>query len=190
MVESESPGQRPAGEAQEQWLVRNVKGMRERLGLTQGDLAKRMNALGWANFHPTTVSRIEKGDRPVRVSEAHALAEALETDMGHMFDSDDLQMSVALAYRALRRIQESEVAVLTEVASWLGAQIQARKYLESHDESQVADASPELAAEYRSVIREMEAATAETVESFLTRIGNAPPIAEKGQDVKDRESDG
>lgn len=62
----------------------SVKRLREEKGWSQGELAKRMNRAGFDGFHQTTISRIEKGDRPVRIGEARALARALGTLVGIM----------------------------------------------------------------------------------------------------------
>lgn len=62
----------------------NVKRLRESKGWSQGELARRMVAAGRTGFHQTTISRIEKGERPVRISEAIGLAEVFDTSVSNM----------------------------------------------------------------------------------------------------------
>ena len=62
----------------------NVKRLRERAGWSQGELARRMVAAGRDGFHQTTISRIEKNERPVRISEAIGLAEVFDTTVTNM----------------------------------------------------------------------------------------------------------
>jgi hypothetical protein len=52
-----------------------------------------MNEDGWSAFHQTTVSRIEKGERPVRLGEARGIAQALGRYVGEMIlPSDDARV--------------------------------------------------------------------------------------------------
>ncbi len=59
----------------------NLRRQRESRGWSQGDLARGMQEAGWRNFHQTTVSRIEKGERPIRLGEAKALAEVFHLSL-------------------------------------------------------------------------------------------------------------
>lgn len=71
-------------QAEEAQFVENVQRLRELKGWSQGELARRMADAGWDGFHQTTISRIEKGQRPVRLAEARALAQVLESQVGTM----------------------------------------------------------------------------------------------------------
>lgn len=64
--------------AAERNFATNMRLRREELGWSQGELSRRMREAGWSNFHQTTVSRIEKHERPIRLSEAGAIARVLE----------------------------------------------------------------------------------------------------------------
>ncbi|RKO27650.1 XRE family transcriptional regulator [Pseudarthrobacter phenanthrenivorans] len=72
------------GAEDEARFIASVKRLREKQGWSQGELARRMAATGWAGFHQTTISRIEKAERPLRLSEARALAEIFETPLEEM----------------------------------------------------------------------------------------------------------
>jgi transcriptional regulator with XRE-family HTH domain len=82
------------GADEEARFIAAVKRIREKRGWSQGELAKRMAESGWEAFHQTTISRIEKGERPVRLGEARGLASVLETRVDNMImptsDAEDL----------------------------------------------------------------------------------------------------
>ena len=67
--------------AAERNFATNMRLRREELGWSQGELARQMQGAGWANFHQTTISRIEKHERPIRLSEAGAIAKVLQTPL-------------------------------------------------------------------------------------------------------------
>ncbi|MFI7584848.1 helix-turn-helix transcriptional regulator [Kocuria sp. M1N1S27] len=65
-------------------FAESVKRLREERGWSQGELARQLLAAGMEGFHQTTVSRIEKGERPVRLGEARALARVFDTSVDRM----------------------------------------------------------------------------------------------------------
>lgn len=58
--------------------------LRAALGMSQSELARRMVERGYESYSQTSVSRTEKGDRPIRLGEARALAEILGSDIESM----------------------------------------------------------------------------------------------------------
>lgn len=77
------PHRAPRGTAptdQEIWFGENLRRLREQLGVSQSGLAREMAERGF-QFHQTTISRIEAGDRPVRLAEATTLAEIVRTSV-------------------------------------------------------------------------------------------------------------
>lgn len=76
--------QQKVHQAEEAQFVENVQRLREAKGWSQGELARRMADEGWDGFHQTTISRIEKGQRPVRLAEARSLAVVLGSQVGLM----------------------------------------------------------------------------------------------------------
>ncbi len=61
-------------------LAQNLAVARRRAQLTQEELH------GLSGVHPTEVSRIERGERDVRISTVARLAEALEMSPGELLD--------------------------------------------------------------------------------------------------------
>lgn len=62
----------------------NMKRIREIQGWSQGELARRIGDFGLEGFHQTTISRIEKGERLVRLGEARTIARALGRPVDHL----------------------------------------------------------------------------------------------------------
>jgi transcriptional regulator with XRE-family HTH domain len=61
----------------DQKIAANVREYRENRGLSQDELAQRMTDRGFG-FSQATIWKIERGQRPVKASEAAALADALD----------------------------------------------------------------------------------------------------------------
>ncbi|MGH3381341.1 MAG: helix-turn-helix domain-containing protein [Actinoallomurus sp.] len=70
----------PAATQPEEIFGRRLKKRREELGLSQRDLAERMQGQG-LDWHQTTVARTESTRRPVRLNEAMALAGILRVPL-------------------------------------------------------------------------------------------------------------
>lgn len=58
--------------------------MRTAAGMTQTDLARVLREQYGLPFHQATIQRIEAGERPVRLNEAHLIAHAFQTDLETM----------------------------------------------------------------------------------------------------------
>lgn len=65
-------------------FARNMTRLRESAQMSQAEMVQKLRDEGWRNVHPTTISRIEKGERPVRLSEAARIAQVLGQDLPHM----------------------------------------------------------------------------------------------------------
>ncbi|UZX04026.1 helix-turn-helix domain-containing protein [Arthrobacter sp. CDRTa11] len=121
--------QQQVHQAEEAQFVENVQRLREAKGWSQGELARRMAADGWDGFHQTTISRIEKGQRPVRLAEARALAKVLGSQVGVMMAPplessilENLATSIGLMRRSRSRIW-AEVDVIDRLKTSLMTEI-------------------------------------------------------------------
>jgi transcriptional regulator with XRE-family HTH domain len=110
--ENEGPPPERAGVVDEQFAA-GVREQRELLKMSQGELARRMDARGFP-YYQQTVRRIEDGRRKVSVGEAKAIAEILKTTMERLtWPTQEasvaalLDMSVTLAARAYGEVGES-----------------------------------------------------------------------------------
>lgn len=74
----------PAPEVDEERFRQRMKSLREFRKWSQGELSRRLIESGWPIFHQTTISRIEAGDRPVKLGEARAIAAILGESLDEM----------------------------------------------------------------------------------------------------------
>lgn len=65
-------------------IVRNIRTLRARKGLDQGDVVERMRNLGFTNWHRQTMSKIELGQRRVTMEELLGLVLVFETSWGSL----------------------------------------------------------------------------------------------------------
>lgn len=68
----------------DEYFADNMRRRREDLGWTQGELSRRLQDAGLSHMHQTTVSRMEKGDRPPRVGEARGIAAVLDVSVARL----------------------------------------------------------------------------------------------------------
>ncbi|MDX3497228.1 helix-turn-helix domain-containing protein [Streptomyces turgidiscabies] len=71
----------------ERVIGREMRRIRERMGLTQLEVAERMLKNGF-RFHQTQIAKMERGERPIRVNEWIAIATALGTTVQDMLASE------------------------------------------------------------------------------------------------------
>lgn len=69
---------------EDQHFAENVRRERNKRGWSQAEVARRLREVGLEQFHPTTVSRIENQERPVRLSEAALFASIFETTVAKL----------------------------------------------------------------------------------------------------------
>ena len=68
---------------------RNVKQIRDALGMSQAEVAKGMTDDGCAGFYPQTILKVEKGTRSLKFTEADSLARVLRVPMVNLLYPDD-----------------------------------------------------------------------------------------------------
>ncbi|WP_281487772.1 helix-turn-helix transcriptional regulator [Ruicaihuangia caeni] len=87
-------------------VARNIKQARERAGLSQAEVARLLTDAGVPAIHQTTIARIEKGDRKLRLAEALAIARILEYRVEDLAESS---RSAALreSYERLQKLVHS-----------------------------------------------------------------------------------
>ena len=72
----------------DQALAALVSERRRAKGWSQADLVRHARAVGLDNFHQTTVSRVESGDRHLSFGEAITLARLLDLDLSRPLATD------------------------------------------------------------------------------------------------------
>lgn len=77
-------------------LGKRVRQARQALGLSQGELAERLTAKLGRSVTVSTMSRLEKGDRPTTIADLYALAESLEVRVDRLLPSNEPLMEAVL----------------------------------------------------------------------------------------------
>ncbi len=165
----------------------NLRRQREARGWSQGDLARRMQEAGWGNFHQTTVSRIEKGERPIRLGEAKALAEVFRLSLEVLLRPS----REAVLVEQLRQFTKDAGRAFTEITEstrgFLNLQKALELLLESADVLENApvpardvDYNPTL--DYYSRTLRRARATLKLAPEAAVRVGRQEP---RGEEVAD-----
>ena len=76
--------------ASDENIGRNVRGLREALGLSQAQLAERVGGFGLVGIYPSTVAKIENGTRSLKLAEANAFSRALRCLEGDLTRATDV----------------------------------------------------------------------------------------------------
>ncbi|WP_190263737.1 hypothetical protein [Glutamicibacter nicotianae] len=97
-------------------------------------MAKQMQAAGWEGFHQTTISRIEKGDRPVRLSEASGIALVLGVEMWQMVLADEASRPLRELEKSIEQLRRLGLILGENVRDYLFYQSLIRKELDDIDE--------------------------------------------------------
>lgn len=75
----------------DQMVGRNLQSLRTAAGMSQGQLAEALTDHG-ISFQQQTVLKVEKGDRPLRLREAEALASILHVEIASLVATPDLEV--------------------------------------------------------------------------------------------------
>lgn len=73
-------------ESTDERVGEQIRRLREAAGMTKTQLATQLSDAGLGQIHPTTVSRIESGERAIRLSEAVTIASVLGTSVEALID--------------------------------------------------------------------------------------------------------
>jgi transcriptional regulator with XRE-family HTH domain len=140
-----------APELTEQRFAANLRAIREERGMSQGRLADEMAARGWP-WRQQTVTRVETGRRMVRLGEAKAVAEILETSLDMLTMPTDEARVIEHLADSIRRVK----VPYRLIAGATDELLRAREVLRTHPVVAAADPAEssrvlELVAEARDV---------------------------------------
>lgn len=113
-----------APELTEQRFAVNLRVFREERGMSQGRLAEEMAARGWP-WRQQTVTRVETGRRMVRLGEAKAVAEILETSLDMLTMRTDEARIIEHLADLIRKVKIS----YRWIAGWTNELLRAREEL-------------------------------------------------------------
>lgn len=88
-------------------FVQRLREERSRLGLSQAEFADRLSARMGAPVYPSTITRIEKGERGVKLDEAVAMADVLGLPIAALIDGVHRVDEQIAALQRRRAEQES-----------------------------------------------------------------------------------
>lgn len=103
--------------------------LREARGWSQGELARRMVEAGFSNYSQMTVSRTEKGERPIRLAEARELAWILNTTVEEMVGEQDAEIVRRALLAARDELRAARDAFRVAEKRWMNAGPMAGKAL-------------------------------------------------------------
>lgn len=115
---------RPQGAQMEEQFVQQMKLLRETQRISQGDLASRMVSAGWEYWRQTTVSRVEKFERTVRLAEAHDIAKILGLSLAGMLSLNEEVQGQNIDAAKRRRDLDDMVGRLNESTAAFMAQLE------------------------------------------------------------------
>lgn len=100
---------------------KRVKAEREYRGWSQADMAKLLSDKGIHPMHPTTVAKIEAGDRSVRINEAVGIADLFEVSLDSLLgrkpgaQQDELQYVLRLLRGTARQSSQQVEAIMETI---------------------------------------------------------------------------
>ncbi|MDX2545846.1 helix-turn-helix domain-containing protein [Streptomyces sp. WI04-05B] len=152
-------------------FARRLRQERERLGISQAELARRMAALLGSNVDTTAITRIEQQTRAVRLDEAVTAAEALGVPLITLVSDNyawkneaEIQnqlAELALAEQEWERLRQ-KVHRITQTIQQLSAE---REDFRSH----ALDVNPETASDY-----ELDPETQAALDARMRDVRNKP----------------
>lgn len=101
-----------------------VRTARESLRWTQRELAERLHELGWT-IDPTGITRIEAGERALRVNQLYLVAKALQTQPTNLLQDDEYEIRRTVDEMQLKIIRSRDqlaqaIARLTRLSALAG----------------------------------------------------------------------
>ena len=123
------------GDAWEQNFIKQMQRLRDAHGMTQTDLARAAKAHG-LKFHQQTIQRIEAGERPVRLGEAHIIAGIFGVNLDVMTSTEPSSKELRLAATRMRR--ESS-ALLESLGGQFNEWLESVRYFEKVLNDRIAE---------------------------------------------------
>jgi transcriptional regulator with XRE-family HTH domain len=101
---------------------KRVRNERTRRGWSQADLSKRLQDKGLQHLLPSTVAKIENGDRAVRIDEANALADLFALSLDELLGRNLPERDLTSTLQAFLDTARSASVQLSAIEASLGAQ--------------------------------------------------------------------
>jgi FtsZ-interacting cell division protein YlmF len=114
-------GEESPSELTEQRFAANLRALREISGVSQVSLAQEMANRGWP-WRQQTVTRVENGQRMVRLGEARAVAEILKTSIDRLTQPTEETREIELLSEWMRQAKGAWRQIVDATAALLNAQ--------------------------------------------------------------------
>lgn len=139
----------------ERRVIQTLIDLREERGWSQSELARRMVEAGWPKYTQMTVSRTEKGERPIRLNEAESLANVFGVDLYNLWLPRQLRRYSASTEKVSRLAAELEKLI----SRYIDAQFELASIADNIDlaEDEVSTVAAELMATPEAIAAKVRA---------------------------------
>ena len=114
---------------------RNLRALRERKGLSQKTVAEAMAGRGHTSWYQNTLTRVESGVQPLKLSEADDLRDILETSIDRLTWASQEAEATELLYGAGAAVRNSYETVATAVRDHLHVIHDAERWAEHYKDN-------------------------------------------------------
>lgn len=128
-------------------FARRMGELRAENGMSQSELARRMVERGFDSYSQMTVSRTEKGERPIRLTEARVIAEILGSTVEEMIRGTQLEETLRMADKIREDLIGSMLRIAQEMeqhGELLHWSMEFRSRLSRFDDTAAREAGAEL----------------------------------------------
>lgn len=115
----------------ESTFIKNMKLARNGRGWSQAEFARRLREAGLGNFHQNTLSRVEKGERELRLGETEVIADVLGVGVEQMLGASDFAPAVHFI-EATEAAERSSEGLLDALATYVEAQAYALMHVDHY----------------------------------------------------------
>ncbi|MGP6171032.1 helix-turn-helix transcriptional regulator [Microbacterium sp. A204] len=133
----------------EENFARRMAELRVQQEMSQSELARKMVEAGFDTYSQMTVSRTEKGDRPIRLGEARVLAKILDSSVEQMTRGSDVEENVSYAELVKHGLTTEIIETARRLDNYvdaLGHASEAMSRLRSYDADEAREAIADLEA--------------------------------------------
>lgn len=116
-------------------IGQNLKRYRNAAGLSQSQLALQLLQAGFEGIHPQTVLKIERGERPLRLTEARIVAEVFDIPLNYLYETSEEAEDELDGLRRERAISLGVHNLRKAVTDLQAAQDAGEEWLEAHPRS-------------------------------------------------------
>lgn len=113
-------------------VIETLVDLREERGWSQSEVARKMAEAGWPKYTQMTVSRTEKGERPIRLNEAEALAGVFGIEMFELW----LPRKLRRYSVAVKDLEQRQEKLLRDVMQFLAQQEELARVADAVDLAQ------------------------------------------------------